>query len=47
MSSNRMPGEGKSGNWRREDLRVILRLESWAEEEALGVVNLRVGCSCW
>lgn len=32
MSSKRMPGEGKSGYWRRELRSLILRLESWEEE---------------
>lgn len=30
MSSNRMPGDGKSGNWRKDFWRLILRLESSA-----------------
>ena len=33
MSSKRTPGEGKSGNWRREVWSLILRLGS-SEEEA-------------
>ena len=32
MSSKRMPGDGKSGNWRRELWSLILRLASWEEE---------------
>ena len=34
MSSNRMPGSGKSGNWRRAPLSFTLRLASSAEAEA-------------
>lgn len=41
MSSNRMPGEGKSGNWRRESWSLILRLASWEEEGADGGTVLR------
>lgn len=34
MSSKRMPGEGKSGNWRKDLWSLILRLES--SEEGAG-----------
>ena len=40
MSSNKMPGEGKSGNWRSAACSFILRLESSAELEAAEVESL-------
>ncbi len=36
MSSNRTPGAGKSGNWRRDACSFILRLASSAVEEGGG-----------
>ena len=40
MSSKRMPGVGKSGNWRRAERKLIVRLESSAalEEEVAGTL---------
>lgn len=50
MSSKRMPGEGKSGNWRRARRRLIVRLVSSvepavaaAESLPLGALEVRVG----
>lgn len=34
MSSNKMPGEGKSGNWRKACFNSTLALASWAAVEA-------------
>ena len=47
MSSNKMPGEGKSGNWRSEDLSFTLRLESSAGLEVAEVVMWSLAASCW
>jgi hypothetical protein len=40
MSSNKMPGAGKSGNWRRAWRSLIVRLASSAELAAAGVESL-------
>ena len=40
MSSNRMPGEGKSGNWRRAALSLILRRASSAAAEGPAAASL-------
>jgi len=54
MSSKRIPGLGKSGNWRRADLSLSVRRESSAAGEAWGAESPpwaawldRVGSGWW
>ena len=45
ISSKRIPGEGKSGNWRRAARNFTLRLASSEAQEAEEVVFLPLGAS--